>query len=543
MDANTETVKERSLAWDNLITKDIIRHQKSAQTDTPATDAVATAEAGVEAAADWEERLAALLELADSRAKEEDRLVRRQQRENADRQRDVAQGQKKKAANQRQHQALVEKLNSVRVKLQLNNSKTTRKNFQSKKREIGAEKARAEDERNRLSKELEEITAKLSELTQEHREEKGRWQEELEELKKELDKVRREAEDGERAALRDQIRAVEAQRDLASERVRAWLMEASAYVSSLRPADRQEKADWADKEAAVRRNHAELQDCFQDNLAMLQKGHELESLPRINVPALPYIPTAELRLKHMISRLPAAPPPRFYRLPPPFHPPLPYYARPQFYMSPPPHAMARPPFIRPAPPPAYPIVPAQAPPPAYPIVPAQAPPPAYPIVPAQAPAAPSGTLDKVLDKLEARFPHCTRVQLTHLLQQVKSSRGTLAGMLFDEMAEKVGLLLTRVDTRAAPAAAPCKLCLMCQKSVDHESRYPLPCAHAIHKDCIRVWIQSSGRNSCPFCPNIFEKPTETFAEPLKAGETDAPSRSSSPLVLRRQKDPLSEPDG
>lgn len=132
----------------------------------------------------------------------------------------------------------------------------------------------------------------------------------------------------------------------------------------------------------------------------------------------------------------------------------------------------------------------------------------YPVAPSPplpAAAAPSSKLNILLEKLAARYPQVSRTQLTLLLQQVKTSRGTLAGMSTEEVVEQVGLRLTVLGPIGLPAqmppAGPPKLCLMCQNPVDPESRHPLSCSHTVHRHCIHMWLQSSRNNPCPFCPS------------------------------------------
>uniref|UniRef100_A0A671UK53 RING finger protein 214-like n=1 Tax=Sparus aurata TaxID=8175 RepID=A0A671UK53_SPAAU len=284
---------------------------------------------------------------------------------------------------------------------------------------------------NVLAKELEESESKLAALTEEQSEEQRRWQEELDELRQEMERVRKEA--------------------------------------TSTPSGQK----WEKKEGVVRRSQAELQSRFHEVLQQLHQGRELESLPRINVPTLPQVPMFRHRYHH--------PPPRRYMplpLPPEHTPPYAqtgHVPQPQFQ----PHIRAP---LRVTPPPSL--------SPSPPVVPSPPPPGA-----AAAPSAPAGKLDKVLEKLGARYPQCNRAQLMSLLQQVKSSRGTLAGMSMEEVIEQVAA----AAAGGGHAFGARKLCLMCQNHVDPESRHPLSCSHTIHKDCIRTWLQSSKNNSCPFC--------------------------------------------
>ncbi|XP_031697666.1 RING finger protein 214, partial [Anarrhichthys ocellatus] len=411
---------------------------------------------------------------------------------------------------------------------------------------------------SRLDKEMEESDRRLVALTEEQSEEQQRWQEELDELRRQMERARKEAREAELRALRDEIAAVEKQRDVAMARIEGWLREVGQYLNTVRVESPQEflheRQKWEKKEGLVRRNRAELQSRFQEVLQQLQQGRELESLPRINVPSLPQVPMADLRFNQVMQPLvrpqfmPPPPPfpmnrpfppqrhPLHYQPPyqPPYHPQYrhryQHLPSPRLQFQPPlPHPLPLPPQHQPLhmPPPQFqphmrvtPPPSLSPSPPVQPIHPVAASPP-----PTAAGSAPAGKLDKILERLRTRFPQCTRAQLMLLLQQVKSSRGMLAGMSMEEVIEQVGFKLAQSERSApgpisrpappgpiqrptaaaaagggGPAVGVHKLCLMCQNHVDLESRHPLSCSHTIHKDCIRVWLQSSKNNSCPFCP-------------------------------------------
>uniref|UniRef100_A0A8C0IPP1 Ring finger protein 214 n=1 Tax=Chelonoidis abingdonii TaxID=106734 RepID=A0A8C0IPP1_CHEAB len=116
---------------------------------------------------------------------------------------------------------------------------------------------------------------------------------------------------------------------------------------------------------------------------------------------------------------------------------------------------------------------------------------------------PVDKLEKILEKLLARFPQCNKAQLTNILQQIKTVRRTMAGLTMEELNQLVAAKLAEHQGAAVGAQAPatCKLCLMCQKLVQPSELHPMACSHVLHKECIKFWAQTNTNDTCPFCPS------------------------------------------
>ncbi|XP_013885192.1 protein enabled homolog, partial [Austrofundulus limnaeus] len=342
-----------------MTVEDLIQKVQLVQTD-------GTVDSGTNTQPDWEEQVSAMFECSSKLMEEYSRLLKKQEEEEEEHVKHKQQLQRMKEEALRQQQAQLEKIDSLKVKLQLNNSKTTRKNFLSKKQEVTSERSRAEEERNRLLRELEESDRKLRTLSEQHSEEQRRSGEELEELRREMQRVTKEAQEAQLQALRDEVTAVEKQRDAAVSHIEAWLREVSQYLHALREEFPQQyqtdRAKWERNEGLVRKNKAELQNRFREVLQQLHQGRELEALPRINMPVLPQVPMADLRLRQVMKSL--APPPLPVH---PAHQPLPPQRLPHFF----------PPHLRQPPPPQY-HAPFHPPPPMY-FQPPRAPPPFQPV--------------------------------------------------------------------------------------------------------------------------------------------------------------------
>ncbi|XP_071030633.1 RING finger protein 214 [Oncorhynchus clarkii lewisi] len=513
-----------------------------------------TADKDVNTDQDWESLMRSVDEYSTHLALQYEELMKQQQEEEADHGNLVDSLVQKKDEGIHQQQMLLDKIESLRVKLQLNCCKTTRKNFAVKKQDLSAEKIKMEEERNRLSQELKETTRKLALLIEEQNLEKLMWERELADLNTEMERLQKESEEATQTALRDEIAALEMQRDVTMSEVDDWLKEADQYINTLRfdPSQQhmQQRLEWENNVAVVHSSLAGLQNQFKEHLHLLQKGQPMESLPGVTLPHLPQVPTVDLVMSPMMYA-PPLPPFQNFQMGPPNAVGMPF--QPQQH-----HPAA---FIAPArltPPP----VPSSTPPTsALPLHPAT-PPVSLPTTVASAQPLPfsnppaAGKLDNLLKRLGDIFPQCNRTQLMSVLQQIKNSRGTMAGMSMDEVTQQVAQRLAQSEkpapgpirplsaargipglpgpihrppgpiqrppgpiqrptnpsqrpavtqvfqTRPPQPVAPInrKLCLMCQNHVEVDSQHPMSCAHTVHKDCISVWLQSSKNNTCPFCP-------------------------------------------
>lgn len=482
---------------------------------------------------DWEEQIRTMLESGGKLSEEFNTMKLKQQQDELDFSKTRGDLQKKRDQAVKQHQALLEKLESVRVKLQLNNSKATRKSFLSKIQEVTSEKNLAQEERDRLCEQLSEVDLRLSSLRQEQEAERTRWEQDLTELRSQTERAQKQARDAQSKATKDQRETLEKQRHQADEMVTAWNNQVGVYLSGMRAEFphryRQEKSQWDRRLMSVKKNqtefHAKINLLFQ---ALDRPDPDPDLDLDLSLPALPQVPMAELYFHRIVQTTPCPPAPPPALVPPIVNPrgpalfplrhahfPLKYPPLPRQHF-PPPHASGA------APSPMVPPTHPQTPPPQA-LTPPPPPTASNPDKTCSSAPPPGvvGKLDKVLERLGAQFPRCSRAQLTWLLQQVKSDRGTLAGLSMDHVVEQIRLRLetsssyprAAIHAQTAPplappsasappsAPVPRKPCLVCQKPVDSGSKFELSCSHTVHTDCIQVWLQSSKSHSCPFCPS------------------------------------------
>ncbi|XP_012693251.2 RING finger protein 214 isoform X2 [Clupea harengus] len=445
-----------------------------------------------------------------------------------------------------QHQTLLEKLDSMNLKLEHSKRKANQKKFLAKQEELLTELKQVEEKGRSLTVELEEKEEALVKLEGEQVLQKETWEQEIADLREERDRLKKEVEEGSRNALREEIEALEFQREVYVSELEEWLAEAEKHIQSLRlnpsPEYLHHSLEWERKVATIRSTVSSLQEHFNKMIQQIQQGQMLEDLPTVTLPPLPEIPVLLYfsQPTHVVSSQP------YGFMARPFAPQMPpFYSSPvrMSHVGPASQSIARPAFGpgAPAAPASHPMFQAahpgmapsirglapgytgaapQRPVPQTTVSPLASPP------PAAAAAAQPSQLDKVLQMLGTRLPTRTRAELTVALQQIKSARGTLAGMAMEDLCQQVA---ERLEHSQKPVMTPIghppvgvsphlsklqqpsnlpqgiqsvvSLCLVCQGHVDERSQYKMRCSHIIHTQCVRVWLQSGTKKECPICPD------------------------------------------
>ncbi|XP_041090882.1 RING finger protein 214 isoform X2 [Polyodon spathula] len=435
----------------------------------------------------------------------------------------------------RVHKGTLEQVQELIAKREENRRKFEKENKEhsQKEQEMKNEIDRLEEELKGLLRKQEEEETRVASLIGEQTVERECWERELADLRSQLMEQNPRIEEETRRALNTEVAVLECQRENMLAQTEEWLTEAEQHLQNLRLGpgsidNLQQRHEWDTQIGRVRIERVNVQNQYNGHIQLVRNGAKLTSLPSIPAPSLPAVPMA----------LP--PPPVFRPLVPMTMPGgMPRYCMPPpaFRQSAPPVSMVKP-FTAPQPPP-----PAAAMPTVTSQTPAQPSGLPYhsPSNPQPASSKPAGKLEVLLEKLQSRFPQCTRPQLTSVLQQIKTSRGTMAGLSVEELTQQVAQTLADIQRQrqslgpvgppstgagpfptsvpqayhpaprmpSVPARQPTapqpvnrKLCLMCQNVVEPGNLHPMSCSHTVHRECIKVWVQSSKNSCCPFCPSV-----------------------------------------
>ncbi|NXP52953.1 RN214 protein, partial [Heliornis fulica] len=416
-----------------------------------------------------------------------------------------------------------------------------------------------EETKKKMEKEKKEFLQKEQDLKAEIEKlcEKGRrqlWEMELDKLKNQHNEINRNILEETERAWKAEILSLESRKELLVLKLEEAEKEAELHLTYLKSAPptletMRPKQEWEMRLNRIRMTKESVRDQFNDHIQMVRNGTKLSSLPQIPTPTLPP-PPSETDLM-----LTAFQPSLTPRLPFPIGP----VPVPMVMPSADPRALSFPllnPAIsrpnQPSPPlPASqgrnsPVVASLMGTHSPHLAPAASIPPppglgGVNVTPEFHRLQPADKLEKLLEKLLARFPQCNKAQLTNILQQIKTARRTMAGLTMEELTQLVAAKLAEQQERAAAGAQPlgrirapmfsapmpqmsapmflppaqvaypgtashtpaaCKLCLMCQKLVQPGDLHPMACSHVLHKECIKFWAQTNTNDTCPFCPSL-----------------------------------------
>ncbi|XP_068515117.1 RING finger protein 214 [Anas acuta] len=466
--------------------------------------------------------------------------------------------QQRREEEMKNHQEILKAIQDVTIKREETKKKMEKekKEFLQKEQDLKAEIEKLCEKGRRLLKEQEEKENKIASLIAEQSDEKQLWEMELDKLKNQHNEINRNILEETERAWKAEILSLESRKELLVLKLEEAEKEAELHLTYLKSAPptletMRPKQEWEMRLNRIRMTKESVRDQFNDHIQMVRNGTKLSSLPQIPTPTLPPPPSETDFMLTAFQPSPSLTP----RLPFPIGPvPVPMVmpsADPRALsfplLSP---AISRP--NQPSPPlPASqgrnsPVVASLIGTHSPHMTPAASIPPppglgGVKVTPEFPRPQPADKLEKLLEKLLARFPQCNKAQLTNILQQIKTARRTMAGLTMEELNQLVAAKLAEQQERAAAGAQPlsrirapmfsaplpqistpmflppaqvaypgtashspaaCKLCLMCQKLVQPGDLHPMACSHVLHKECIKFWAQTNTNDTCPFCPSL-----------------------------------------
>lgn len=411
------------------------------------------------------------------------------------------------------YQENVKQIKEMKVKLEelKKKSEKEKREFAQKEQELKNEVERLYENGKRLMKEQEEKGNLVAILTSNHSDKKEMLNEDLAKLRLQQNKLNKNILEETERALKAEVQSLESKREIAVMMLEQAANEAELRICNLRPQPGSPNLaqEWHRRLNDIQVQTENIKKQYEDRIRMIRNGAKLNSLPPIQLPPLPP-PPAEPDLLSEANWPPS--------------PTLPPY----FPSSMPPLA-------------AFPPVAFYPPAPRFP--PGLGPPAGVNTRGTPPVVNPASKLEKLFDKLELKFPHCSRLQLMHILQRIKTSRGTIAGLSVEELIQQVAECLGDPD-QCLPSAPPRvsvgmpghfplaaaqtvpymampkgksgplppyqerpalvpgspRLCLMCQKVVPVGEVHQMACSHIVHKECIKFWAHTNKNSSCPFCP-------------------------------------------
>ncbi|XP_037738449.1 RING finger protein 214 isoform X3 [Chelonia mydas] len=464
--------------------------------------------------------------------------------------------QQRREEEMKNHQEILKAIQDVTIKREETKKKMEKekKEFLQKEQDLKAEIEKLCEKGRRLLKEQEEKENKIVSLIAEQSDEKEVWEMELDKLKNQHNEINRNILEETERAWKAEILSLESRKELLVLKLEEAEKEAELHLTYLRSAPPtletiQPEQEWEMRLNRIRMTKESVRDQFNAHIQLVRNGAKLSSLPQIPTPTLPPPPSETEFMMPAFQPNPSLTP----RLPFPIGPvPVPMVmpsADPRALSFP----LLNPVVSRPnQPSPPLPASQGRNSPVLASLVSTHGP---HMTSAASIPPPPGlggvkgahefhrpqpvDKLEKILEKLLARFPQCNKAQLTNILQQIKTARRTMAGLTMDELNQLVAAKLAehqgaavgaqplgrirapmfpaplpqisapmflppaQVSYPGTPSHAPatCKLCLMCQKLVQPSELHPMACSHVLHKECIKFWAQTNTNDTCPFCPS------------------------------------------